>query len=77
MALRRTTHSVDGSIPVPALLYSDEEICASQDSVGIYDGYALFFLHLHFPSQSYSPVCTNRPTIKLAPSPSPPTVCST
>ncbi|TFK65876.1 hypothetical protein BDN72DRAFT_800733 [Pluteus cervinus] len=38
MALRRSTRSVDGSIPVPALLYNDEELLASQDGVGIYDG---------------------------------------
>jgi len=38
MALSRTTRSVDGTIPVPALLYNDEEIYASQDGVGIYDG---------------------------------------
>ncbi|GLB44280.1 putative vacuolar protein sorting protein 36 Vps36 [Lyophyllum shimeji] len=38
MALRRTTRSVDGTIPVPALLYKDEEIYVSQDGVGIYDG---------------------------------------
>ena len=39
MALRRCTRPVDGTIPVPALLYNDEEIHASQDGVGIYDGY--------------------------------------
>jgi ESCRT-II complex subunit VPS36 len=39
MALRRCTRPVDGTIPVQALLYNDEEIHASQDSVGIYDGY--------------------------------------
>ena len=37
-ALKRYTKSVDGTIPVPALLYQDEDILASQDSVGIYDG---------------------------------------
>lgn len=41
MALRRFTTSVDGSIPIPALLYDDEDLLASQDSVGIYDGYVL------------------------------------
>ncbi|KAK7045959.1 Vacuolar protein-sorting-associated protein 36 [Paramarasmius palmivorus] len=30
--------SVDGSIPVQALLYNDEDLLASQDAVGIYDG---------------------------------------
>ncbi|RDB18220.1 Vacuolar protein-sorting-associated protein 36 [Hypsizygus marmoreus] len=38
MALRRNTRSVDGTIPVQALLYNDEEIYASQEGVGIYDG---------------------------------------
>jgi hypothetical protein len=38
MALRRYTASIDGTIPVPALLYDDEELLASQDGVGIYDG---------------------------------------
>ncbi|KAJ8690775.1 Vacuolar protein-sorting-associated protein 36 [Pleurotus ostreatus] len=38
MALRRYTRSVDGTIPVQALLYDDEELVAVQDSVGIYDG---------------------------------------
>ncbi|ESK82850.1 vacuolar protein sorting-associated protein 36 [Moniliophthora roreri MCA 2997] len=32
------TQSVDGTIPVQALLYSDEELVASQEWVGIYDG---------------------------------------
>ncbi|KAH7912060.1 EAP30/Vps36 family-domain-containing protein [Hygrophoropsis aurantiaca] len=38
MALRRYTTSVDGTIPISALLYNDEELLASQDNVGIYDG---------------------------------------
>lgn len=38
MALRRSTRFIDGSIPVQALLYDDEELLASQDGVGIYDG---------------------------------------
>jgi len=38
MALHRYTRSVDGSIPVQALLYNDEELLAVQDGVGIYDG---------------------------------------
>ena len=36
--LKRYTKSVDGTIPVPALLYEDEDLLASQDGVGIYDG---------------------------------------
>ncbi|KZV70568.1 hypothetical protein PENSPDRAFT_651440 [Peniophora sp. CONT] len=36
--LPKFTRSVDGTIPVPALLYHDEETYAEQDSVGIYDG---------------------------------------
>lgn len=39
MALRRYTKVVDGTIPVRALLYNDEEIHANQDGIGIYDGY--------------------------------------
>jgi hypothetical protein len=42
MALRRYTSSVDGTIPVLALLYGDEELLASQDGVGIYDGCVCF-----------------------------------
>ncbi|KXN85937.1 Vacuolar protein-sorting-associated protein 36 [Leucoagaricus sp. SymC.cos] len=38
MALQRYTTSVDGTIPVQALLYTDEQLLASQDGVGIYDG---------------------------------------
>ena len=38
MILRRYTRPVDGTIPVAALLYDDEENYASQDNVGIYDG---------------------------------------
>jgi hypothetical protein len=39
MSIRRFTTDVDGTIPVPALLYDDEELLASQDNVGIYDEY--------------------------------------
>jgi hypothetical protein len=42
MILQKYTKSVDGTIPVPALLYDDEENYASQDGVGIYDGYCTF-----------------------------------
>ena len=38
MALKRFTSTVDGTIPVPALLYEDEVLLSSQDGVGIYDG---------------------------------------
>ncbi|KZT00402.1 uncharacterized protein LAESUDRAFT_666244 [Laetiporus sulphureus 93-53] len=38
MSLRRYSRSVDGTIPVPALLYPDEESLASREGVGIYDG---------------------------------------
>lgn len=37
--LKRYTSAVDGTIPVQALLYDDEDLLASQESVGIYDGY--------------------------------------
>lgn len=66
MALRRYTASIDGTIPVPALLYDDEELLASQDGVGIYDGlqkapdfqtgsvhvstHRLFFVHSQNPT---------------------------
>lgn len=47
MILQRYTRSVDGTIPVSALLYDDEDNYASQDNVGIYDGYFSFtVLHL-------------------------------
>ena len=42
MILQKYTRSVDGTIPVAALLYNDEESYASQDSVGIYDGSVAF-----------------------------------
>lgn len=38
MALRTYTVTVDGTIPVQALIYDDERILATQDDVGIYDG---------------------------------------
>ncbi|KAI0350949.1 hypothetical protein OH77DRAFT_1514078 [Trametes cingulata] len=38
MSLKRYSYSVDGTIPVPALLYDDEVLLSSQDGVGIYDG---------------------------------------
>jgi hypothetical protein len=51
MILQKYTRSVDGTIPVSALLYNDEESYASQDSVGIYDGYVAFqALAYPFPS---------------------------
>jgi len=47
MGLRRSTTSIDGTIPVQALLYDDEEVCASQEGVGIYDGCVSSPLVLH------------------------------
>lgn len=41
LMLNRYSRTVDGSIPVPALLYDDERLLASQDGVGLYDGYVL------------------------------------
>ncbi|KDQ50779.1 hypothetical protein JAAARDRAFT_141403 [Jaapia argillacea MUCL 33604] len=38
MSLAVYTKPVDGTIPVAALLYDDEDLLASQDGVGIYDG---------------------------------------
>jgi len=40
MALPRYTVPVDGTIPVHALLYTNEQLLATQEGVGIYDGYA-------------------------------------
>jgi ESCRT-II complex subunit VPS36 len=39
MALQRYTLPVDGTIPVQALLYTDEQLYVTQEGVGIYDGY--------------------------------------
>ncbi|KAI0668952.1 EAP30/Vps36 family-domain-containing protein [Trametes maxima] len=38
MSLKRYSYSVDGTIPIPALLYDDEVLLSSQENVGIYDG---------------------------------------
>lgn len=38
MSLHRYTRPVDGTIPVPALLYDDEDNLSSQEGVGIYEG---------------------------------------
>jgi hypothetical protein len=57
MALRRCTRSVDGTIPVSALLYDDEELFASQGDVGVYDGYVLTLLHLLRSSSGHSYLC--------------------
>ena len=40
--LKRYTKPVDGTIPIPALLYDDEDLLASQDGLGIYDGWVSF-----------------------------------
>ena len=40
MALPRFTVLVDGTIPIQALLYTNEQLLAMQEGVGIYDGYA-------------------------------------
>ncbi|PIL26133.1 hypothetical protein GSI_11888 [Ganoderma sinense ZZ0214-1] len=45
MPLKRYSTSVDGTIPVPALLYEDEVILTSQEGVGIYDGPQKSALH--------------------------------
>jgi ESCRT-II complex subunit VPS36 len=36
--MNRHFRRLDGTIPVAALLYEDEELVASQDGVGLYDG---------------------------------------
>jgi ESCRT-II complex subunit VPS36 len=38
MILKSYTKKIDGTIPVQALLYDDEQSLGSQDGVGIYDG---------------------------------------
>jgi len=38
MALKRFGQTIDGTIPIQALLYEDEQLLGSQDNVGIYDG---------------------------------------
>lgn len=38
MILKSYTKSIDGTIPVQALLYDDEQLLGSQEGVGIYDG---------------------------------------
>ena len=38
MILKSYTKPVDGTIPVQALLYDDEQLLGSQEGVGIYDG---------------------------------------
>ncbi|KAF9072395.1 EAP30/Vps36 family-domain-containing protein [Rhodocollybia butyracea] len=38
MVLQRFTKPVDGTIPIQALMYNDEELISTQDGVGIYDG---------------------------------------
>jgi len=38
--------AVDGSIPVPALLFPDEDLLAAQDNVGLYRGYVDPFTNL-------------------------------
>ncbi len=39
MVLQRYAVIVDGTIPIQALLYTDEQLLASQEGVGIYDGF--------------------------------------
>ena len=38
MILKIYTKPIDGTIPVQALLYDDEQLLGSQEGVGIYDG---------------------------------------
>lgn len=38
MVLKSYTKPIDGTIPVQALLYDDEQLLGSQEGVGIYDG---------------------------------------
>ena len=52
MSLHRYTRPVDGTIPVPALLYDDEDNLSSQEGVGIYEGYVPFRFSSVFPAAS-------------------------
>lgn len=36
--MNRHFRRLDGTIPAAALLYEDEQLVASQDGVGLYDG---------------------------------------
>jgi len=38
MILKSYTKPIDGTIPIQALLYDDEQLLGSQEGVGIYDG---------------------------------------
>ena len=38
MILKSYTRPIDGTIPVQALLYDDEQLLGSQEGAGIYDG---------------------------------------
>jgi ESCRT-II complex subunit VPS36 len=42
MSLKTATKHIDGSIPVQAFLYQDEDLQLSQDGVGVYDGHGSF-----------------------------------
>ena len=39
--MNRHTRSIDGTVPLTAALYEDEEPVTSQDGVGLYDGYVI------------------------------------
>jgi ESCRT-II complex subunit VPS36 len=44
MTLQVCSKPIDGSIPVQALLFEDEQLMASQDGIGIYEGYVQNFV---------------------------------
>lgn len=67
---------VDGSIPIQALLYNDEEPLASQDNVGIY--YECVDNRLPFAFRAFNYlVLTNLPNTKMGQSMSQPTASFT
>ena len=47
MALEAHTRGIDGTIPIQAMLLDEEELWASQDNIGIYNGF-VYLLPLLF-----------------------------
>lgn len=70
MALQRYTTTVDGTIPIQALLYTDEQLLASQEGVGIYNGSVTLFLQRShkIDNTPSSQVFRNHRSTRLVPS---------
>lgn len=80
MSLKRYSYSVDGTIPVPALLYDDEVLLSSQDGVGIYDGSAATPAHawdISLKMMGFLTGLRNHHITRLVRFTSPPIGCST